>query len=61
MLTAIDMLMRAERCEEMADRAISRYTVHALRGAAEQWRNIAVQMDLLEREPAYQRLRARDE
>ena len=58
MLTVTEMLMRAEQCEKKADKAVHRYVAYALRDTAEQWRAMAVQMDLLERDPAFQRLRA---
>jgi hypothetical protein len=61
MLSVPEILMRAERCEEKADKAINRYMAYALRDATQQWRALAVQIDLLERDPAYQRLRARTE
>ena len=54
-----DMLIRAERCEEMADKVKERDTAYALRDAAQHWRSMAVQMDLLEREPSYRMLRDR--
>ena len=61
MLSVTEMLMRAEQCEEKADKAVNRCTAYALRDAARQWRDLAVQIDLLERDPAYRRLSARIE
>ena len=62
MLTVVmqieDMLTRADRCEDLADRTHSRFTSYSLREAAQQWRTMAVQMYLLEREPSYRMIRS---
>jgi hypothetical protein len=59
MLTFSEMLARADICDDQADRVSDPIVEWMLRGAAQRWRTIAVQMDLLEREPLYRRLRAR--
>jgi len=55
------MLARAEQCERLANKTNDLPTVHALQEAAQHWRTMSVQVDLLEREPSYRMLRARTE
>jgi hypothetical protein len=57
----IEMLKQAEACDAMADKAIYPNVAYALRVAANQWRDLAVQMDLLERAQSYRMIRARAE
>jgi hypothetical protein len=61
MLRVQDMLARAEQCEMLANKTNDLPTVYALQEAAQHWRMMAVQADLLEREPSYRMLRARTE
>lgn len=55
------MLAQAEWCEERAERARNPSVAWTLLEAAQHWRKMAVQIELLEREPFYQRLRDRSE
>jgi len=49
------MLERADGCEKLADLTRDNVVAHSLREAARQWRAMAVQQDLLKREPTYRR------
>jgi hypothetical protein len=61
MMHSREMLERAELCEYQAEQARNRNTVWALLEAAQRWRTMALHMDMLEREPTYRMLRAREE
>jgi hypothetical protein len=61
MLQVAEMLDRAERCEAMADGAPDANVVYALRDAAKHWRDMAMLVDLLEREPSYRIIRSRND
>ena len=61
MMRPDQMLERANGCEKLADLTGDRVVAHSLREAARQWRAMAVQQDLLEREPVYRRIRNRSD
>ena len=48
-----EMLAKAAKCEEMADKVPDEVCAFFLRQAAQQWTDMAVQVALLEREPTY--------
>lgn len=48
MLPKGEMLVRAERCEGMAEQAKDRFVAWSYREMAKQWRTLVVQKDLLE-------------
>ena len=48
MLQPEEMKAKAEQCERMADRATGRLTAYILRELAGQWREMALQLDVLE-------------
>ncbi|MGY4366111.1 hypothetical protein ACVW1A_002176 [Bradyrhizobium sp. LB1.3] len=60
-MKASEMLTRSDACDAMADTATDPNVVFALREAANQWRALAKQMDLLERTQAYRMIRSSTE
>jgi hypothetical protein len=60
MLRAEHMLAKARQCEDAADMAGQTCAVF-YREAAKQWRDMAAQMELLEREPIYRIIRDRED
>ncbi len=51
------MLAKAERCEELVNDASDRGVRFTLRELAQQWRDMALQLHLLERDPTYRTIR----
>ncbi|MGJ4942391.1 hypothetical protein ACQR1W_17580 [Bradyrhizobium sp. HKCCYLS1011] len=56
MLGAKEMLAKAEQCEDAADR-VDPICARFYRNAAQQWRDMAAQLELLEREQVYRIIR----
>jgi hypothetical protein len=61
MLRADEMRSKAEQCDDMADKAGDGPNVLFLRQAAEHWRAMAAQLDLLEQEQIYRIIRNRSD
>lgn len=60
MLHPEEMLAKASRCEEMAERAGGQAMRQFLREAAQHWRAMAALLGLLEREAVYRIIRHRE-
>ena len=58
MLCANEMLAKAEQCEQMAAK-VEPMVALFYRQAAEQWRTMAAQLELLEQEQIYRIIRSR--
>ena len=59
MSRADEMRAKAERCEQMADRAVDRLTAYTLWELTKQWRDMADQIERLERYPVHHMIQNR--
>ena len=59
MLSAKEMTAKADQCDDMADKAHDRLIAYTFRQLADQWRDMADQLDRLEHSPVYRMIRDR--